>query len=332
MSKVYIIAEAGVNHNGELNLALELIDLAKLSGADCIKFQTFKAENLVTKNAHKADYQKKTTDQNQSQFEMLKGLELTEKDFEQIKDYCKIKKIDFLSTPFDLESVDILHQLGIKKWKIPSGEITNLPYLIKLAKTDLPVILSTGMATLKEVENAINVLKNYGTKKLTLLHCTTEYPTPYEDVNLNAMLTMKNKFNLPVGYSDHTTGIEVAIAAVAMGATIIEKHFTLDRGMAGPDHKASLEPDELATMVKVIRHIEKAMGDGIKRPSASEKKNIGIVRKSIVAKERISKGELFTEKNLTVKRPGDGISPMKWFELMGKRATRDFEEDELVEL
>lgn len=332
MSKVYIIAEAGVNHNGELNLALELIDLAKLSGADCIKFQTFKAENLVTKNAHKADYQKKTTDQNQSQFEMLKGLELTEKDFEQIKDYCKIKKIDFLSTPFDLESVDILHQLGIKKWKIPSGEITNLPYLIKLAKTDLPVILSTGMATLKEVENAINVLKNYGTKKLTLLHCTTEYPTPYEDVNLNAMLTMKNKFNLPVGYSDHTTGIEVAIAAVAMGATIIEKHFTLDRGMAGPDHKASLEPDELATMVKVIRHIEKAMGDGIKKPSASEKMNIGIVRKSIVAKERISKGELFTEKNLTVKRPGDGISPMKWFELMGKRATRDFEEDELVEL
>ena len=332
MKSVYIIAEAGVNHNGDINLALELANFAKKSGADCIKFQTFIAENLVTKNAIKADYQKLSTDESQSQLEMLKGLELSKKDFAQIKKYCEEIRIDFLSTPFDLDSIHFLCDLGIKQWKIPSGEITNLPYLIKIASTKLPVILSTGMSTLEEVEEAVIILKKYGTEKLTLLHCTTEYPTPYVDVNLKAMMTMHRKFNLPVGYSDHTMGIEIPIAAVAMGATIIEKHFTLDRNMDGPDQKASLEPDELKTMISAIHNVETALGDGIKQPADSEMKNIEIARKSIIAKKKIIKGELLTEENLTVKRPGDGVSPMKWFEVLGKTALKDFEEDELIEI
>lgn len=332
MRSVYIIAEAGVNHNGDINLALELANFAKKSGADCIKFQTFIAENLVTKNAIKADYQKLSTDESQSQLEMLKGLELSKKDFALIKKYCDEIRIDFLSTPFDLDSIHFLCDLGIKQWKIPSGEITNLPYLIKIASTKLPVILSTGMSSLEEVEEAVIILKKYGTEKLTLLHCTTEYPTPYVDVNLKAMMTMHRKFNLPVGYSDHTMGIEIPIAAVAMGATIIEKHFTLDRNMDGPDQKASIEPDELKTMISAIHNVETALGDGIKQPANSEKKNIEIARKSIIAKKRILKGELLTEENLTVKRPGDGVSPMKWFEVLGKTALKDFEEDELIEI
>lgn len=331
-NKVYIIAEAGVNHNGEIKIALELIDRAKEAGADCVKFQTFTAGNVVTKTAIKAEYQKSTTGELQSQLDMLKKLELTKKELIYLKEYCENTNIDFLSTPFDLESIDFLKSLKIEKWKIPSGEITNLPYLIKIAKTKVPVILSTGMATLEEVEEAINILKDHGASEISLLHCTTEYPTPFEDVNLNAMLTMKEKFNLSIGYSDHTMGIEIPISAVAMGAIIIEKHFTLDRNMEGPDHQASLEPDELRAMVQAIRNVEKAMGDGVKQPAESEKKNIFIARKSIVAEKKIRAGDLFTTDNLTVKRPGNGITPMKWFDVLGKNALRDFEEDELIEI
>ena len=329
---VYVIAEAGVNHDGQFELAKKMIEVAKKSGVDAIKFQTFSAEKLVTFQSQKAEYQKNATDEKENQLDMLRKLELSQKDFIELKKVCESLEIEFLSTPFDLDSLDFLHHVGVKKWKIPSGEITNLPYLIKIAKTELPVILSTGMASLDEVKNAVSILNNHGTKKISLLHCTTEYPTPYEDVNLNAMLTMKKVLNLPVGYSDHTMGIEISIAAVAMGATIIEKHFTLDRNMAGPDHKASLEPDELETMVKAIRHVETAMGNGMKNPAKSEMKNIHIARKSIVAKENIRKGDLLTEENLTVKRPGNGITPMKWFDVLGVKAIRDFEEDELIEV
>lgn len=326
---VYIIAEAGVNHNGSFALACKLVDAAKNSGADCIKFQTFKAKNLVSKYAEKADYQKKTTGDS-SQQEMLKKLELSYDEFLQLKEYCKETGITFLSTPFDFESIDFLNSIDMEFWKVPSGEVTNLPYLVALAKTHKPVVMSTGMCEMKEIEDAVAVLKQYGTTNITLLHCNTEYPTPFEDVNLKAMQTMRDAFHLEVGYSDHTKGIEVPIAAVALGATVIEKHFTLDRNMEGPDHKASLEPQELAEMVCCIRNIEKALGSGDKTPTSSEKKNIVVARKSIVAKTKIKAGDTLTEDNITVKRPGTGISPMKWFEVLGTKAVKDFDEDELI--
>lgn len=332
MSKVYIIAEAGVNHNGSLDIAKKLVDEAKKSGADCIKFQTFIAENIISKNAKQAKYQTKNIGKEQSQLEMIKKLELSFEDFKQLNNYCIEKNIDFLSTAFDLESIDFLESLGMNTWKIPSGEITNLPYLIKIAKLKKKVILSTGMSTMKEIEDAVNIFKKYGTTDITILHCTTQYPTLFEDVNLNAMLSIKEKFGYDVGYSDHTKGIEVPIAAVALGATVIEKHFTLDNNMIGPDHKASLQPDELKKMVESIRNIELSLGDGRKVVANSEKENMSIARKSIVAKKSIRKGQLLSEENITVKRPGDGISPMKWFDILGTVAIRDFEEDELIQI
>ncbi len=332
MSKVYIIAEAGVNHNGSLDIAKKLVDEAKKSGADCIKFQTFIAENIISKNAKQAKYQTKNIGKEQSQLEMIKKLELSFEDFKQLNNYCIEKNIDFLSTAFDLESIDFLESLGMNTWKIPSGEITNLPYLIKIAKLKKKVILSTGMSTMQEIEDAVNIFKKYGTNDITILHCTTQYPTLFEDVNLNAMLSIKEKFGYDVGYSDHTKGIEVPIAAVALGATVIEKHFTLDNNMIGPDHKASLQPDELKKMVESIRNIELSLGDGRKVVANSEKENMSIARKSIVAKKSIRKGQLLSEENITVKRPGDGISPMKWFDILGTVAIRDFEEDELIQI
>ena len=330
--QVYIIAEAGVNHNGSYELALHLIDAAKSAGVDCIKFQTFKAENLVSKDAKKAEYQVANTHNDDSQYAMLKKLELTDEQFIGLKKHCEDIGIDFLSTAFDFDSIDFLHSLGCSVWKVPSGEITNLPYLIKIARYGESVILSTGMATLDEVGAAIKVLQENGCGQITLLHCTTEYPAPYQDVNLSAMLTMKNEFRLSVGYSDHTQGITIPIAAVAMGATVIEKHFTLDRTMEGPDHKASLEPNELQAMVEAIRRVEVAIGDGEKTPSESEKKNIAVARKSIVAMRQIKKGEILTEENITTKRPGNGLSPMQWFEVLGTAAVRDFDVDEQIEI
>lgn len=331
MDKVYIIAEAGVNHNGKLDLALELVDIAKNAGADAVKFQTFCTEGLVTRTAEKASYQKQTTDKSQNQFEMLKALELSQNDFIRLKEYCDQREIEFLSTPFDKVSICFLNDL-VKKWKIPSGEITNYPYLIEIAKTRKPVILSTGMSTLSDVEQAVGLLRKYGIEDIILLQCNTQYPTPYEDANLNAMLTLKKQFCLAVGYSDHTLGIEIPIAAVAMGASVIEKHFTINKELEGPDQKASLEPDELIRMVRCIRNVEKAFGDGKKEPSASERKNMDIARKSIVAAKEIKCGEIFTEDNLTTKRPGNGISPMEWNHILGQKAIRDFEADELVQI
>lgn len=328
---VYIIAEAGVNHNGSLDLACRLVDAAKAAGADCVKFQTFRSENLVSHSAQKAAYQQDTTGSG-SQINMLKKLELSYHEFLALKAYCDKAGISFLSTPFDLESIDFLNSIDMPFWKIPSGEVTNLPYLLALARTGKPVVMSTGMCEMAEIRAAVDLLQENGTKEIRLLHCNTEYPTPYEDVNLRAMRTMREDFGLEVGYSDHTRGIEVPVAAVALGATIIEKHFTLDRNMEGPDHRASLEPDELAAMVSAIRHIEKALGSGDKTPSPSEMKNINVARKSIVAQKEIKAGEMFTEENITVKRPGTGISPMKWFEVLGAKAPRDFHEDELIEI
>ena len=328
---VYIIAEAGVNHNGSFELACKLVDAAKAAGVDCIKFQTFKSENLVSHSAQKAEYQKDTTGEG-SQVDMLKKLELSYDEFLKLKEYCDQVGICFLSTPFDFDSIVFLNSIEMPFWKIPSGEITNYPYLVALAKTGKPVVMSTGMCEMEEIEEAIKVLRDNGTKDIKLLHCNTEYPTPFEDVNLKAMETIRNAFGLEVGYSDHTKGIEVPIAAVALGATVIEKHFTLDRNMEGPDHKASLEPDELAKMVQSIRNIEKSLGTGDKKPSASEKKNIAVARKSIVAKTAIKCGDELSEANITVKRPGNGISPMRWNELIGTKAVRDFKEDELIEL
>lgn len=328
---VYIIAEAGVNHNGSFDLACRLVDAAKAAGADCIKFQTFRAQNLVSRNAGKADYQKDTTGDG-SQADMLTKLELSYDAFSRLKQYCEEVGITFLSTPFDLESVAFLDELGVPFWKIPSGEVTNLPYLEALAKTGRPVVMSTGMCEMGEIEAAIRVLREHGTADIRLLHCNTEYPTPFADVNLRAMETMRRAFGVEVGYSDHTKGIEVPIAAVALGATIIEKHFTLDRNMEGPDHKASLEPDELAAMVSAIRNIEQALGSGEKAVSPSERKNIAVARKSIVAKRAIKAGERLTEDDLTVKRPGSGVSPMRWRDVLGTAAIRDFEEDEMIEL
>lgn len=332
LERVFIIAEAGVNHNGSLEIAKALIDKAVDAGVDAVKFQTFKTENIVCKNAVKAEYQKKTTDAEENQFEMLKRLELTPQMHEELRQYCGEKNIQFLSTPFDLESIGYLDGLGISVMKVPSGEITNYPYLKKVGLTKKPVILSTGMSDLEEVKNAVKVLQDNGSEDITVMHCNTEYPTPYKDVNLRAMLEIKEKLNLKVGYSDHTLGIEIPIAAVAMGAAVIEKHFTLDRNMEGPDHKASLEPDELKAMVKAIRRVEEALGGGSKIPSESEKKNLTVARKSIVAKRKIAKGDLFTEDNLTVKRPGNGISPMRWNEVIGKIANKEYEVDELIEL
>ena len=328
---VYIIAEAGVNHNGSFELACKLVDAAKTAGVDCIKFQTFKSKNLVSHTAKKAEYQKATTGDS-SQQDMLKKLELSYDEFIALKEYCDEAGITFLSTPFDFDSIDFLNSIDMPFWKVPSGEVTNLPYLLALAKTEKPVVMSTGMCEIAEIQAAINVLKDNGTKDIKLLHCNTEYPTPFEDVNLKAMQTMRDVFGMEVGYSDHTKGIEVPVAAVALGATVIEKHFTLDRNMEGPDHKASLEPDELAAMVSSIRHIEKALGTGDKTPSPSEKKNITVARKSIVAKKDIKAGEELTVENITVKRPGTGISPMKWFDVLGTTAVRDFIEDELIEV
>lgn len=332
MSKVFIIAEAGVNHNGDIEIAKKLVDKAAEAGVDAVKFQTFKTENIVCKNAEKAEYQKAATDMKQSQYDMLKKLELTDIMHKELIEHCKKKGLLFLSTPFDLGSIDYLVQLGIEIMKVPSGEITNFPYLRKIATTEKNVILSTGMSDIEEVKASISVLKEYGAKDISVLHCNTEYPTPYEDVNLNAMLTLQKELGVEIGYSDHTLGIEIPIAAVAMGAKIIEKHFTLDKTMEGPDHKASLDPYELKEMVSCIRNVEVALGDGIKEPSDSEQKNISIARKSIVAKCRIEKGQTFTEENLTTKRPGNGISPMRWKDIIGTVAQRSYNEDELIEI
>lgn len=328
---IRIIAEAGVNHNGSMELARKMVGKAKDAGADYIKFQTFQPEKLVSKYADKAEYQKKTTGSGESQLEMLQKLALTQEDFRELKDYCEQVGIGFLSTPFDLDSIDFLEGLDMDFWKIPSGEITNLPYLIRIAKTARPIVMSTGMCRMEEIQDALTWLKKSGAGEITLLHCNTQYPTPMEDVNLNAMLTLRRQFHLPVGYSDHTQGIEVPIAAAALGAAVIEKHFTLDQTMEGPDHMASLAPEELTAMVRAIRNIEKALGDGEKGVTSSEMANRNVARKSIVAAGSIRKGELFTEDNLTVKRPGDGISPMRWFEVLGKAAGRDYFEDELID-
>ena len=332
MTRTLIIAEAGVNHNGNMDIAYKLIDVAKEAGADIVKFQTFKSEKVVSRFAEKAGYQKKTTGSGESQLEMIKKLELDEGKHQELMAYCEKTGIKFLSTPFDLDSIKLLDRMGLSIFKIPSGEITNYPYLKAIAKYNKRVILSTGMANLCDIENALDILCKYGTEyqKITVLHCNTEYPTPFKDVNLRAMQTIEQAFQVPVGYSDHTLGIEVPIAAVALGATVIEKHFTLDRTLPGPDHKASLEPDELKKMVSAIRNIEMAMGSRLKKPSASERKNMSIARKSIVASRNIKKGDEFTEENITTKRPGDGISPMRWKEILGTRAKQNFELDEKI--
>lgn len=329
---VFIIAEAGVNHNGSIDLAKKLIDVASNSGADAVKFQTFKAEDLVSKNAQKAEYQKKTTDKKESQLDMIKKLELDINSHQELITYCDSKGIMFLSSAFDLDSINTLNNLGLEIFKIPSGEITNLPYLRMIGSLNKKVILSTGMSDINEIKDALEILTHEGTKKenITLLHTNTMYPTPMKDVNLKAMLTIGKTFDIAYGYSDHTLGIEVDIAAVAMGAKIIEKHLTLDKTMNGPDHKASLEPDEFKSMVKAIRNIELALGNGIKKSSNSEKSNILAARKSIVAKTKIMKGDILSEENLTIKRPGNGISPMRWDEIIGSNATKNYSEDELI--
>lgn len=335
MKRTLIIAEAGVNHNGDIAKAKALIDKGVEAGVDYVKFQTFKAGNLVTKQAKRAAYQDKNTQDNDSQYEMLKKLELSQKDHQELIDYCTQKGVKFLSTGFDNESLAFLSQLGVTIAKVPSGEITNLPYLRQVASLFPEVILSTGMATIAEIKDAVKVLTDEGIskEKITILHCNTEYPTPMEDVNLKAMLHIQRELGVSIGYSDHTLGIEVPIAAVALGATVIEKHFTLDKTLPGPDHKASLEPDELTAMVSAIRNIEKAIGgSGLKEVSPSEEKNKPIARKSIVAATKIAQGEVFTPKNLTIKRPGTGISPMRWDEVIGKKAKQDFQEDDLIEL
>ncbi len=334
---VYIIAEAGVNHNGDTDIAKKLVDAAVSAGADAVKFQMFHAEKLASVHAQKAEYQKITTGSDSSQLDMLKALELNEDSHRLLKDYCQVKGIDFLSSPFDIDSLRFLLSIGMEVIKIPSGEITNYPMLVEAAGSGKKLILSTGMCDLNEVRDAVNVIKSHSSNmekdcdRLTLLHCNTQYPTPYEHVNLEAMLTLRDEFGTPVGYSDHTRGIEIPIAAVALGATVIEKHFTLDKNMEGPDHKASLEPDELKQMVESIRHVEMAHGDGVKGPSESETANRAVARKSIVAAVKIAKGDVFTEENLTTKRPGDGISPMRWNEIIGRRADRDYEPDEKIE-
>lgn len=331
--KVLIIAEAGVNHNGDINLAKKLIDAAANAGVDYVKFQTFNSKKLVSKNAEKATYQKENTqNETESQLAMLQKLELSKEAHYELIAYCKSKNIKFLSTGFDLESIQFLNELNIDLFKVPSGEITNLPYLRIIGGLKKPVIISTGMADMKEIEDALQVVLNSGTSldNVTILHCNTEYPTPMGDVNLTAMLSIKEKFNVAIGYSDHTLGIEIPIAAVALGAKVIEKHFTLDNTMEGPDHKASLNPVELKAMVDAIRNLEVALGDGVKAPSPSETKNKPIARKSLVANTDIKKGAIFTDENLTIKRPGTGISPMLWDSYIGKEATKDYQEDDLI--
>lgn len=334
MAKVFIIAEAGVNHNGSLKNAKKMIDVAAAAGADAIKFQTFRAESLVARYAPKAIYQKKPTDKNENQLAMLKKLELDIDAHNELIKYCRLKKIMFLSSPFDLESIDFLSKLGLRTLKIPSGEITNLPYLRKIGSVQKKIIMSTGMSSLKEVKDAVNILVKSGTKKkdIVVLHCNTEYPTPFKDVNLTAMLTMRDKLGVKIGYSDHTVGIEVAIAAAALGAAVIEKHFTLDKNMSGPDHKASLDSKELKCLVTAIRNVEKASGSRVKKPTQSELRNIPVVRKSIVAMVDIKRGERFNEKNVAIKRPGTGISPVRWDRIIGSRAKKNFKPDELIYL
>ena len=332
--KVLIIAEVGVNHNGDLTLAKECVDAAKESGADIVKFQTFKASSLLTKKAKKAEYQRNNTSSKELQYQMIKDLELSWESHIKIHNHCKKRRIEFLSSPFDLASLEFLKSLNLKRFKIPSGEITNLPLLQEIGRTGKPIILSTGMSTIKEIKSAMEVLVSEGAKKefITILHCNTEYPTPIEDVNLAAMLTIKREFGTAIGYSDHTEGVEIPAAAVALGADVIEKHFTLDNTMKGPDHKASLEPKEFCLMVTFIRNIEKALGDGKKVPSNSELKNINIARKSIHALRRIEKNERFSEENICVKRPGNGLSPMEFRKVIGTKATKRFEEDDLIEI
>ena len=330
--RTYIIAEAGVNHNGSFALACRLADAAKAAGADCVEYQTFKSELLVSRYAPKADYQKQTTGAGESQLAMVKKLELSFDDFAALKRYCDDIGIHFLSTPFDLESIAFLDELGVPFWKVPSGEVTDLPYLLAIAKTKKPVVMSTGMCELEEVRAAVEVLTAHGTPKLTLLHCNTEYPTPYEDANLTAMLELFDQFGLPVGLSDHTPGWECDVAATVLGAQVIEKHFTLDKSWPGPDQKASLDPTEFKAMVQAVRHVEAALGDGHKHLTASEAPNKAIARKSIVAARPIKAGEVFTAENLLTKRPGDGISPMLWYTVLGQTAKRDFAEDEKIEL
>lgn len=333
MHKVYIIAEAGINHNGDLDRALKMVGVAAKAGADAIKFQTFKAENVISESAPKAEYQKRTTGTTESQLEMAKKLELRFDDFRLLKTACHEQGIHFFSTAFDAECIDFLVELGADTIKIPSGELTNLPYLRKIGGLGKKIILSTGMANLGEVEQTIDTLVAAGTNRrdITLLHCSTDYPTVMADVNLSAMLTLQHAFKLPIGYSDHSLGIEVPIAAVALGASIIEKHFTLDKGLPGPDHSASLSPEELARMVQAIRNIELAIGDGLKRAAGGEARNKAIARRSIVAARLIKKGEVFTAENITAKRPGTGISPMRWDEILGQTAIKDFPKDSLIE-
>ena len=332
-NKTLIIAEAGVNHNGDLDRAKQLIDAAAKAGADLVKFQTFSADRLVTRTATKAVYQTQTTDITESQYEMLRRLELSSDMHQELIARCANQNIGFFSTAFDIESIDLLVSLGQDHFKIPSGEITNLPYLLKIGRLGQNVILSTGMATLGDIEAAIGALQQAGTPraKITVLHCTTEYPTPMTEVNLRAMQSIRSAFGVEVGYSDHTPGIEVAIAAVAMGASVIEKHFTMDCNLPGPDHKASLEPDDLEAMVSAIRNIEIALGDGVKRLTHSEARNMPVMRKSLVASQNIQTGETFSAENITTKRPGTGISPMRWDEVIGRKASRDFAADELID-
>ena len=332
MNKVFVIAEAGVNHNGNMDIAKKLVDVAVSAGADAVKFQTFKAERLVCRDAKMAEYQLETTDKTETQFSMLKRLELTVEMHQELLNYCREKEIMFLSTPFDIESARMLIDLGISMLKIPSGEITNFPYLREIAKYRKKMILSTGMSEIEEVQSALEILKENGTDDIILLHCNTQYPTPLSDVNLLAMVEMGKNLGVPVGYSDHTQGIEVPLAATALGACVIEKHFTFDKKMKGPDHKASLDPYEFKEMVQGIRKVEQILGDGIKQVSQSEKNNLSIVRKSIVAARPIRKGEIFTEENITVKRPGTGVSPMQWNDVLGMTASQNYEADEMIKI
>jgi N,N'-diacetyllegionaminate synthase len=330
---VFIIAEAGVNHNGDIQQALALIDAAVEAGADAVKFQTFKADALVSKTAKQAEYQAQNTGKEQSQYELLKTLELSESEHQQIVDYCQQKGIEFMSTAFDNDSIELLKTLSMHRWKIPSGELLSVPYLRQIATLNQPTILSTGMGDLSEVEFSVKTLLEAGLQKrnLTILHANTAYPTPYEDVNLKAMLSIQKHFNVTVGLSDHSLGIEVPIAAVALGATVIEKHFTLDKTLLGPDHKASLEPDELKAMVQSIRHIELAMGTGEKKSSQSEKANIGVARKRIVAKIDIALGDVFTEKNITLKRSDKGAFSQDWDRWIGLISQQSFQEGDSIE-
>lgn len=331
MNSVFIIAEAGVNHNGSIDIAKKLIDVAVEAKVDAIKFQSFKAENIVTKDAGRADYQIENEGGEHTQFHMLKNLELSEEEHIILKKYCSDKGIIFMSSPFDLDSIDMLERLNLESYKIPSSEIENVPYLKKIGSLKKKIILSTGMSNLEDVEFAIKILKSQGSNNITLLHCTSSYPTLYNEVNLKAMITLKEKFNVDVGYSDHTMGIEVAIAAVALGASVIEKHFTLDRNMSGPDHIASLEPNELNLLVRQIRNIEKSLGSEYKGVTISEKNVKIAARKSLIALKDINEGEIFTEENLCVKRPGIGVSPKRWDEFIGEKSKRNYKKDELIE-